>query len=224
MLNVSETWRKTYPDARAGILAVSGAANPEASAALDQQKKELEQALRQRFTGYDRAKLRDLPVLQAYHDYYKRFDKTYHVQLQLESLVFKGRDIPRVAALVECMFMGELKHLLLTAAHDWDSLASPLRLDVATGKERYTLLNGQEQTLKPGDMYIADGEGVISSVIYGPDQRTRIRPETQRAVFTVYAPPGIEEAALWEHLRDIAGYIRLVSPQMSVETMEVYPA
>jgi len=94
--------------------------------------------------------LRALPILQAYHTYYKRFDKTYHVQLQLESLVFKGKDFPNVAALVECMFMAELNDLLLTAVHDWDNLRMPLRLDVANGDESYTLPNGQEQVLKPG--------------------------------------------------------------------------
>ncbi len=221
-LTLSDNWKKTYPEASAGLLAVSGTANPETSDGLDQRKAELEQALRSRFASYDRVKLRSMPVLQAYHDYYKRFEKTYHVQLQLESLVFKGKSIPRVAALVECMFMAELKNLLLTAAHDGDSLVHPLRLDVATGGERYTQLNGHEQSLKPGDMYIADNQGVISSIIYGPDQRTRLHPKTQRAVFTVYAPQGIEKTLVQEHLQDIAAFVRLVSPNMSVDQLDVY--
>jgi DNA/RNA-binding domain of Phe-tRNA-synthetase-like protein len=221
-LVITEAWNKAYPGAHAGLLGLSGVANPEMSAALEHEKADLEGALRSRFDGYERVKLRSLPVLQAYHEYYRRFDKTYHVQLQLESLVLKGRDIPRQAALVQCMFMAELKNLLLTAAHDGDRLAYPLRLDIATGEEVYTQLNGHEQTLKSGDMYIADGEGVISSVIYGPDQRTRLRPETRRAVFTVYAPAGIAEAAVQEHLQDIARFVRLVSPQAEVEILEVF--
>jgi len=221
MLNGSEKWSKTYPGAAAGLLAMSQVNNPEGHAALNQRKEALQAELRQRYTGYDRLGLRALPTLQAYHTYYKRFDKTYHVQLQLESLVFKGKDFPNVAALVECMFMAELNDLLLTAVHDWDNLRMPLRLDVANGDESYTLPNGQEQVLKPGDMYIADGEGVISSVIYGTDLRTRIRRETHRAIFTTYAPPGVGEAPVWEHLREIAGYISLVTPEAKVEAMEV---
>jgi DNA/RNA-binding domain of Phe-tRNA-synthetase-like protein len=139
-------------------------------------------------------------------------------------VVFKGKSIPRVAALVECMFMAELKNQLLTAMHDMDSLELPVGLDVAQGSEGYTLYNGQEQVLKSGDMYIADRQGVISSVIYGPDQRSRIRPETRQALFTVYVPPGIGEAAVWEHLGDIQANVQLISPEAKTDAIQVYPA
>ena len=46
--------------------------------------------------------------IPAYNACYKGFKKTYHVQLQLESVALKGRSIPRVAALMEAMFMAEL--------------------------------------------------------------------------------------------------------------------
>ena len=59
-------------------------------------------------------------MIQAYAAYYERFNKTYHVQLQLESVALKGKSIPRVSALVEAMFMAELENLLLTAGHDLD--------------------------------------------------------------------------------------------------------
>ena len=224
MMVVTEGWKQTYPGAVVGLLAVRDAANPEGHAALDQRKAALEAELHTRFADYDRVMLRELPVLQAYHAYYKRFEKTYHVQLQLESVVFKGKSIPRVAALVECMFMAELKSQLLTAGHDTDLLDLPVRLNVADGSELYTLYNGQEQVLKPGDMFIADRQGVISSVIYGPDQRTRIGSETRRALFTVYAPPGIGEVAVWEHVRDIEANVRLVAPEATTEEMEVITA
>ncbi len=224
MMIISKSWEQAYPGAVVGELRLGEVANPEGDSVLDQRKETLEADLRARFSGYDRAGLRDIPVLQAYHAYYKRFDKTYHVQLQLESVVLKGKSIPRVAALVECMFMAELKNLLLTAGHDTDRLIDPVQLGVAQGDEVYMLLNGQEQALKAGDMYIADREAAISSVIYGPDRRTRIRPETKRALFTVYAPPGIGEEAVWEHLRDIEANVRLIAPEVKTEVMEVYLA
>jgi DNA/RNA-binding domain of Phe-tRNA-synthetase-like protein len=199
-------------------------ANPEYHTALDKRKEELESQLRSRFSGYDRAALKALPVIQAYNAYYRRYKKTYHVQLQLESVAFKGKSIPQVAALVEAMFMAELKNLLLTAGHDWEALEMPVRLDVAEGSERYIRLNGQEQKLKAGDMMIADGQGVISSVLYGPDRRTRITSETRQVFFTVYAPPGVGREAVWEHLRDIEAHVLLVAPEAKVETMEVYGA
>ena len=66
----------------------------------------------------DRKSLRDLPVFAAYDAFYRSFKKTYHVQLQLESVVFKDKTIFSPSALVACMFMAELETGLLTAAHD----------------------------------------------------------------------------------------------------------
>ena len=224
MFSVCEGWKTTYPGAAVGILALRDVANPAQHPALERRKEELESQLRAQFGGYDRADLRALPTLQAYHNYYKRFKKTYHVQLQLESVVFKGKSIPRVAALVEAMFMAELKNLLLTAGHDLDVLQTPVKLDVSDGTELYIKINGQEQILKADDMMIADAQGIISSVLYGPDQRTRITPETRGALFTVYAPPGIGEETVRQHLQDIQDNVTLFAPEARVDTLEVFCA
>ena len=222
MFSISEAWRASYPGATVGVLAMGGAANPESHAAMDRVKEELEAQIRARFASKE--ELRAQACLQAYQAYYKRFKKTYHVQLQLESIAFKGKSIPRVAALVEAMFAAELKNMLLTAGHDLDIAEPPITLDVAQGSERYVRINGQEQELKAGDMYIADSQGVLSAVIYGPDRRTRIRPDTRRVLFTVYAPPGIEAEAVRQHLQDMEGYVRLIAPQAETELFQVNEA
>jgi DNA/RNA-binding domain of Phe-tRNA-synthetase-like protein len=222
MLTVSEAWKSTYPGAAAGILTIRDVSNAERHPGLDERKVELEQQLRSRFAGFGRADLKALPTLQAYDAYYKRFKKTYHVQHQLESIVFKGKSIPRVATLVEAMFMAELKNMLLTAGHDLNVVHMPVELDISDGSESFVKLNGQEQTLKSGDMRINDSTGVISSVIYGPDYRTRITAKTQQVLFTVYAPPGIGEQAITEHLQDIHNNIALVSPKAVLMALEVY--
>lgn len=98
----------------------------------------------------------------------------------------------------------------------------PVRLDVSDGSERYVRLNGQEQVLKPGDMMIADAQGVISSVLYGPDRRTRITSDTRKVFFSVYAPAGIGEPAVSQHLQDIRANVLLVAPEAEVELLTVY--
>ena len=184
----------------------------------------MEGELRTRFAGQDRAALKALPTIQAYSAYYKRFKKTYHVLLQLESVAFKGKPIPTVAALVESMFMAELKNLLLAAGHDLEAVQMPVRIDVADGTERFVKINGQEQVLKPGDMYIADAAGIMSSVIYGPDQRTRITQDTRQALFTTYAPAGIERQAVRQHLQDIQANVLLFAPDAETVALEVFSA
>jgi hypothetical protein len=73
-------------------------------------------------------------------------------------------------------------------------------------------------------MYIRDGEGVVSSVIYGPDFRTRIQPETRNAVFTAYAPAGISAAAVHTHLEHIRDNVLCCAPDAVTEMLEVFEA
>lgn len=222
MLDTSEAWRTAYPGASIGLLAMHDVANPEEHPGLDERKQALENDLRSQYAGYDRARFKALPTMQAYNAYYRRFKKSYHVQLQLESIVLRDKSIPRVAALVESMFMAELKNGLLTAGHDLERVRAPVRVDVAGESEQYTRLNGQDQTLKAGDMMIADAEGILSSIIYGPDRRTRINPQTRRVLFTVYAPPGIEQEAVTRHLGDIRDHVLLFAPQAELVLLQVY--
>lgn len=224
VLEISPQWSADYPGAVVGLLELAGVCNPAGAPALDTAKRELEQNLRATYQGYDRAQLRAIPTIQAYHAFYKRFKKSYHVQLQLESVALQGKPIPSVAALVEAMFMAELQDLLLTAGHDLDFVTGQLRLLVAGGEERFTGINGQEQQLKPGDMAIADAEGIISSVIYGPDFRTRLRPETHRALFTTYAPPGVGPEAVRRHLERLRDTVALFAPDASAAHLEVFVA
>jgi DNA/RNA-binding domain of Phe-tRNA-synthetase-like protein len=221
MFEVSDVWRSTFEEACAGVLVMRGVANPPQHAALEQRKAALEEQLRSQYWGQDRAAIGNHRILQAYAAYYRHFKKTYHVQLQLESIAFKGKSIPSVAALVEAMFIAEMKNMLLTAGHDSDAVQLPITLDVSKGDERYTLLRGQEQVLKAGDMMMVDRAGVISSILYGPDQRTQIGAGTQNVVFTVYAPPGIEQQAVLRHLQDIQQNVTLIAPQARVEMLKV---
>jgi DNA/RNA-binding domain of Phe-tRNA-synthetase-like protein len=224
MFQLSDTWKATYPNAHAGVLVLRDVVNPPHHAELEKRKAALEEELRSRFAGQDRAAILGNPILKAYDAYYRQFKKTYHVQLQLESILFKGKSIPSVAALVESMFMAEVDNLLLTAGHDLDTLHLPLTLDVAQGTESYSLLRGEPQTPKAGDMMIRDGEGIISSIIYGPDQRTQITPQTRNAVFTTYAPAGISEEEVAHHLQEIQHNVELIVPNAKVELLKVFGA
>ena len=222
MYHLTESLKKMYPNAHIGILALRQVPNPSSHAGLEERKSQLEADLRSRYDGFDRAGLKALPVLQAYASYYKKFRKTYHVQLQLESIVFKNKPIPSVAALVEAMFMAELDNQLLTSGHDLDLVQAPVSMGVANGDETYTLFNGNQQQPQAGDMIIADQQGILSSIIYGPDKRTRIRPETKSALFTVYAPAGVEVPLIEKHFSDILSYVQLVTPNVVVETRQVF--
>jgi DNA/RNA-binding domain of Phe-tRNA-synthetase-like protein len=222
MFEVTDAWKSAFPRAHAGVLVMKDVVNPASHAGLERRKEALVEELRSRYGRLERSQLVTLPNLQVYDAYYKRFKKTYHVQLQLESIVFKGKSLPSVAALVEAMFMAEIKNMLLTAGHDLDSLDLPIRLDESRGDEVYTLMRGQPQQVKPGDMMVSDAKGIMSNIIYGPDQHTQIQPGTRNVIYTTYAPAGISQGAVTAHLQDIQEYVRLFSPVARTEMLQVF--
>lgn len=79
-------------------------------------------------------------------------------------------------------------------------------------------------TTRAGDMLMRDGTGIISSVLHGPDQRTRLTEGTTRALFTVYAPAGIGPAAVRTHLDEIAANVRLIVPAAAVVAIAAHAA
>jgi DNA/RNA-binding domain of Phe-tRNA-synthetase-like protein len=222
MFEATSAWKSAFPDAHVGVLVMRNVSNPAHHSALEKQKVALEEQLRSQFAGQDRRTIASHPILQAYNEYYRPFKKTYHVQLQLESIVWKGKSIPSVSALVEAMFMAEMKNLLLTAGHDLDVLQLPLTLDVTTGNESFLLMRGENQMVKAGDMMISDKLGIISNIIYGPDQRSQITYGTRNAVFTVYAPAGVHEQTVMQHLQDIQEYATVITPQAQVDLLKIY--
>ena len=221
-IRIADSWWKAYPEARIGMLAMEGVENPPEHPALTAHVHHVEDELRRQWAGATRADLNQLPEFEAYRRYYRLFDKSYHVQLQFESVVLKGKPLRSHGSLVLAMFAAELRNRLLTAGHDLVVIQGSVSVDVARGGERYVGIGGRDLALQPGDMYIHDEAGIISSVLYGPDDRTRITPNTRQAVFCVYVPAGIRPEAVESHLAVIASNVRLVAPQASVIQQQVY--
>ncbi len=213
LLSIDATWREAEPGTIAAILAMRGVSNPDQHPAINQLAADLESEVRDRFAGQDRATIQAIPPFPAYAAYYKRFGQRYHVGLQLESVALKGKPLPRVAALVEAMFIAELRYGILTAGHDLDALTLPITLGVGTGDESFVKPNGDPATVKAGDIYTAAAGGVLSAIITGPTSLARISPTTTAALFVAYAPPGVSPEQVDAHLAEIEANARLIAPE-----------
>jgi len=220
-MNKSTSWKSHKPNAFVGILIITNAPNQPTHDALDDARQDLENELRNKYSSLDRKSLRNEPVLAAYDAFYRPFRKTYHIQLQLESIVFKDRSIFSPSTLVTCMFMAELKTGLLTAGHDYSTVEFPLSANLASGGETYLRLDNTQQELKEGDLYISDQLGILSSVIYGPDKRTQIQADTNHIIYTTYGPPGISKDQICDQLEILETYVRLFAPQATREQLSV---
>jgi len=219
MLSISATdeWRTSHPGAIIGLLELSGLENAGASGGLNERKREIEARLRERYKGFSRREFLSLPVLAAYDRYYSRFNKTFHVQLQLESIVLKGKNLPDVSPAVDANFMAEMETLVLTAAHDVAKLRGAIALDVSREGDRMTQMNGSSKAIRAGDMIMRDAEGICCSILYGQDDRSPISPATSRILYVAYAPAGVPAEAVDDQLRRVEENIRLFSPAASVE-------
>jgi DNA/RNA-binding domain of Phe-tRNA-synthetase-like protein len=218
VLVATDAWKIAFPGAVVGALVMRGVHNPEQSAALEVHMRQLEEDVRTREgIGSD-------PVMRAYADYYRSHGKTYHLKSQWESVAIKGKPIPRRAALVEAMFMAELKNLILTAGHDLTAVAPPVEVAATSDDDRYVAMNGVERALRRDDMMMRDRQGIISSVLQGPDQRTRITAETREVLFAAYAPAGVGERAVRDHLEDIRANVLCVAPGAKTELVSALSA
>lgn len=222
MIEITEYFRKAYPGASIGVLIINNVKNKRESKELSIKKHELENELRKQFSGYNRQDFNNLDNNKSYSDYYKKFKKTYHVLMQLESIALKGKPIPNVDCLVEAMFMPEIKNQLLTAGHDVSKLEFPIKVDVSKGEENYETMNGKEQLCMKDDMFMYDSKGVISSIMHGPDARTKIDLNTTHVLYVVYAPEGVKKESIRKHLEDIKDNISIISKDFVVENLDVF--
>lgn len=217
---IDDTFHQIYPGASVGIMVIDQASNPKSPLNLTELKTGIETSLRERYS--EKSLLRANPTVQAYETYYKQFKKNYVVLAQLESVIFKGRSIPNTNALVQAMFMAELDNMLLTAGHDLGAVEQPVSIGLGKENMNYTLMNGNEQSLKTNDMLMRDQKGIISSVIYGPDKRTRISSSTQDAMYVTYTPEGVSHSQIEKHFDDIYSYIQLFAPNAIIADRKIF--
>jgi DNA/RNA-binding domain of Phe-tRNA-synthetase-like protein len=215
-VSATDAWRAAHPGGLVGLLEISGVAQT-SRAALDARKREIEARLRDRYKGFGRQDFAALPVMQAYVQYYKEFGKTYHVQLQLESIVLKGKALPSVSPLVDANFVAEVETLILTAGHDVARLAPPVSIDASREGDEMVQMNGTAKSLYAGDMVMRDAGGVACSIIYGQDNRSPISAATSHALYVAYAPASVGAAAVEAQLRAIEENVRVFCPGAIVE-------
>lgn len=222
MLIISEQLKKLYPHAKFGVLVMKDVQNPSFHQEFNNAKLKIIHDIKESNKDYIRKNYIQTEPVKFYINYYKKFKKTYPVLLQLESIVLKDKSIPNIAALVEAMFTAEVKNMLLTAGHDYDKIKFPLNINIASGTESYVGISKKEQKLHENDMMLSDKDGVISSIINGPDFRTAINKDTKNALFFIYGTDGISEDIIYNHLNDIKNLVSIISPNSSIELMNVY--
>jgi DNA/RNA-binding domain of Phe-tRNA-synthetase-like protein len=220
-VTATEAWKEKYPGAQIGLLEISGVDNSQPAPALNLEKRAIERRLREQYAGFSRGEFLKLPVMQAYHRYYRKFGYTYHVLLQLESVALKGKSLPHVSPLVDANFAAELDTLILTAGHDVAKLEAPVVIDVAREGDEITQLNGSRKDVPAGDMLMRDKNGIACSILRGQDNRSQISKATTHVFYVSYVPEGVTESQVRAQLEALEKHIRLVSPGCRVKQSSI---
>ena len=223
MLTVTATdaWKERHPGAQMGLLEISGVDNAKPSPALEQEKRAIEERLREKYAGFSRDDFLALPVMGAYHRYYRSFGYTYHVLLQLESVALKGKSLPSVSPLVDANFAAELETLILTAGHDVAQLEEPVVIDAAREDDEITQMNGNRKHVPVGDMLMRDAQGVACTILRGQDNRSPISKATTHVLYVSYVPEGVIEEQVRAQLDAMEKLVRLFAPECVVEQSQI---
>lgn len=179
---------------------------------LEAYARRVEEGLKERFGGLPRKELAATRPIEAYQAYFAARGRAYPVLLQAEAIASKGRRLEMPDPLVLAMFAAELDCLLLVAGHDLDELEPPLELAAADGARPMPTLGGAEKIPPAGDLVMSDEAGIVASVLLGPDSRTSLTAATSRALFALYAPPGIGTAEVADGLGLVAAAVALACP------------
>jgi DNA/RNA-binding domain of Phe-tRNA-synthetase-like protein len=220
-ITATDAWKERHPGAQMGLLEISGVDNTKPSPALEQEKRTIEERLREKYAGFSREDFLALPVMEAYHRYYRSSGYTYHVLLQLESVALKGKSLPSVSPLVDANFAAELETLILTAGHDVARLEAPVLIDVAREGDEITQMSGNRKHVPAGDMLMRDAQGVACTILRGQDNRSPISNATTHVLYVSYAPGGITNEQVRAQLDGMEKLVRLFSPECIVEQSQI---
>ena len=220
-LTATDAWKEMHPGAQIGLLEISDVDNAQPAPALDREKRAIEARLREKYSDFSRENFLELPVMAAYHHYYRKFGYTYHVLLQLESVALKGKSLPNVSPLVDANFAAELETLILTAGHDFAQLLEPVAIDVARQGDEIIRMNGTRKEVPVGDMLMRDAGGVACTILRGQDNRSPISKGTTHVLYVSYVPDGVTGEQVRSQLEAMEKYVRLFAPGCVVEGSEI---
>ncbi len=200
-----------YPAAHFGGITIQDQQNQKKHTDLEQAKRLLEKNIRENYPDP-----KEDPVVQCYADYYKKWEKTYPIVFQINSIK-KGRTFPQVSTYVDSMFLAELEDRILTSGHDRDTIQGELVYDLADEGEEYIKLNGEKQVLVKNDIVLRDTDGVLASILFGPAARTAIKNDTANPLYFAWCPMGITPETVEKHLTTIKKYLGIVYGEFQSE-------
>ncbi|MBD3203280.1 tryptophan--tRNA ligase [Candidatus Woesearchaeota archaeon] len=205
-IKITKRLLKKYPGAKFAGVKAKNIRNQKTNKELEAEKIKLEKKIKKKIKDP-----KDLEMIKKYNkNFFNKFDTTVPIEYQLESIK-KGKKIPTVLTPVELMFMTELKHHCIIAAHDLDKIKGDLVFDICKGKENFKKLNKKPVELKKEDIVLRKDGKIITSHLYGPDYDTRVDENTKHVLYTFWFDFDVSDKKINDMIKTLKGYLELIS-------------
>lgn len=118
--------------------------------------------------------------------------------------------------LVQALVLSEMTTGLLMGAQDAAAIKQSLLCDIAGANESFRGMRGDIRCRK-GEIVLRDDEGIIATLLQGPDHRTRLKKDTKDVAFFVFSVPGIGGHDLQEAVHFVCGMFQAAGAEISSE-------
>lgn len=188
-----------YPDLRVGVLRLDGI-DSTATVDLTDRAREAQDSVRRRFAE---SPVTEHPRIECWRSAYRAFGaKPKKHPSSIENLVrraLKGEELRPIHPLVDAYNVVSLEHLLPVGGEDRDALTGDLRLARAGDAEPAAALLGDPEPRAPasGEVFYTDDVGAVCRRLNWKEaDRTKLVPETTKALLVIEALPPAEPAEL----------------------------
>ena len=196
-----------FPEVKIGLVVATNVDNTGVRVELQRRLESAQTAVRETLAGT----ASQHPHVTAWRDAYRTFGvKAKQYPSSLENLLkrtLKGDILPFINPLVDLYNVVSLEHLVPVGGEDLAALSGDVRLRFAAeGEPAVTLLGEHEpRAPKPGEVIYADDVGTICRRWNWKEaERSKLTPDTTRALLVIEALPPVGEAQLRAALAELS--------------------
>jgi hypothetical protein len=118
--------------------------------------------------------------------------------------------------LVQALLLSEMTSGLLMGAQDAAAIKGDLLCELAEEGETFRGMRS-EVRCREGEIVLRDSEGIIASLLQGPDYRTRLNSDTRDVAFFVFSAPGIGSNDVQEGIEAVRTLFQPVSDEINAK-------
>ncbi len=155
--------------------------------------------------------------LQAFESFFAQNGFRSPLGHQLKSIQEKG--LPGGSPVVRALLLSEMSTGLLMGAQDAAAIEGALVCDLAREGESFQGMRG-EVLCRKEEIVLRDGQGIIATLLQGPDHRTRLKKDTKDVVFFIFSAPGISAAEVREGVGVVQALFRGACAEIQVQVYE----